>query len=78
VDKLPKGSTKSGTKAAQKREESMRNQYPPERNSAAKVPISGPCIIVDRQGIILVWYLPGILNSSWQVDISTHLSVHQT
>ncbi|KAN0139580.1 hypothetical protein V8E53_002609 [Lactarius tabidus] len=47
----------------------MRNQYPPEETSAAEVPISSPCIIVDMQGIILAWYLPGILKSSQQSEM---------
>jgi hypothetical protein len=64
VDKLLKGPTNSGTKAGQQSEDRMRNKYPPEENSAAEVPISSPCIIVDMQGIILAWYLPGILNRS--------------
>jgi hypothetical protein len=74
ADKLPKGPTNSGTKAGQQSKDRMRNKYPPEENSAAKVPISSPCIIVDMQGIILAWYLPRILNRSRQVDLSTCLN----
>jgi hypothetical protein len=71
VDKLPKVPTNSGATAVQKSEDRIRNQYPPEETSAAKVSISIPCIIVDIQGIILAWYLPRILKSSQQVDLST-------
>ena len=45
----------------------MRRRYPPQNESAADLPISRPCIIVDMQGIILAWYLPGILKDSRQV-----------
>jgi len=42
---------------------------------AAALTISRPCIIVDKQGMILAWHLPGILNDSWQVSLLT-LSDH--
>jgi hypothetical protein len=61
---------KSGTVAAQKSEECLRKRYPPENNSAADLLISSPCIIVDMQGVIGAWYLPGILKESRQVDLS--------
>ena len=61
---------KSGTGARQRNEERLRKRYPPENNSAADILISAPCILVDMQGVIGVWYLPGILKESRQVDLS--------
>jgi len=48
----------------------LRRQYPPCGNLAAGNNISRPCIIVDRHGIILAWYLPGILTEARQVNTS--------
>ena len=70
ADKLPRRPANSGTKAAQATEASLRQQYP-LNDSAIKGPISRPCIIVDMQGIILAWYLPGILKDSRQVRLFT-------
>jgi hypothetical protein len=76
ADKLPKKPANPGTQAAEASEASLRRQYPPRDDSAAGVPISRPCIIVDMQGIILAWYLPGILKDSRQVSSFT-LSDHR-
>ena len=69
ADKLPRQPTNSGTtKARQAAEASLRQWYPPN-DLATGDPISKPCIIVDMQGIILAWYLPGILKDSQQVSL---------
>jgi len=72
ANKLPKKPCKSGTKASKEKEESLKEQYPPVLKG---VTASTPCIIVDMQGIILAWYLPGVLSKSRQVGLSS-LSNH--
>jgi hypothetical protein len=52
----------SGT-VPKSKENRLLEKYPP----LSGVKISKPCIIIDKQGIIMVWYLPGILNDSRQV-----------
>ncbi|KAH9012488.1 hypothetical protein EDB85DRAFT_1900316 [Lactarius pseudohatsudake] len=69
VDKLPKKLARPGTAAAQTQEAIMRRQYPPRNDSAADIPISRPCIVVDMQGVILAWHLPGILTDSRQSEM---------
>ena len=71
ADKLPKNPAKSGTKAALASENSMRRQYPPLIDSDDEDTRSSPCIIVDMHGVILAWYLPGILEDSRQVSVFT-------
>jgi hypothetical protein len=56
---------KRGTKAANEREESLRRRYPPLNGVRALI----PCVIVDVQGIIVTWYLPGILSNTRQVGL---------
>lgn len=68
ADRLPRKAANSGTKAALATEASLKRRYPPGDDSAAELPISRPCVIVDMQGIILTWYLPGILKDSRQVS----------
>jgi hypothetical protein len=68
VDELPKQPTFSdeGTASATfppSKEIRLLDKYPPLNG----VKISKPCIIIDKQGIIMLWYLPGILNDSRQV-----------
>jgi len=65
VEKLLKKPSKSGMKALDLKESLLRKQYPPLNGEMA----STLCIIVDTQGIILSWYLPGILTSSRQVGL---------
>jgi hypothetical protein len=65
ADMLPKIPLKSGTKASDEKETSLRQRYPPLN----KITASMPCIIVDMQGIILTWYLPGILTDVRQVSL---------
>jgi hypothetical protein len=60
VEILLKNPLKPGTKVSNKKEASLRWQYPPLNEVVA----SSPCIIVDIQGIILAWYLLGILTNS--------------
>jgi len=67
AEKLVKKPSKSGTKALDLKELSLRKRYPLLNGEMA----STPCIIVDTQGIILSWYLPGILTSSRQVGLLT-------
>jgi len=62
---LPKKPSKSGTKASNEKEASLRQRYPPLNG----VTTSTPCIIVDMQGIILAWHLSGILTNSRQVGL---------
>ena len=57
ADRLPK--------AGKVNEDSLRRRYPPLNGITA----SKPCIVVDMQGIILTWYLPGILSNSRQVGL---------
>ena len=52
-------------KAAKEKEGSLKEQYHPLEAVIA----STLCIIVDMQGIILAWYLPGILSDSRQVGL---------
>jgi len=65
VDKLLQRFSKPGTKASIKKEKSLQQRYPPLNN----ITVSAPCIIVDRHGVILAWYLPGILSDSRQVGL---------
>jgi hypothetical protein len=55
-----------GTKAYEAKENSLRRRYKTLDGDAAS---SSPCIVVDMQGIILTWYLPGILTDSRQVGL---------
>ncbi|KAH9983365.1 hypothetical protein BJV77DRAFT_966873 [Russula vinacea] len=66
-----KGGKNSGTKASKLKEASMKRLYPPLN----EVIVSEPCIIVDMHGIIMAWYLPGILKDSRQEHLFT-LSDH--
>jgi len=65
AEKLPKISSKPGTKAYIEKEASLQWRYPLLNGFMA----SNPCIMVDMQGIILTWYLPGILSDSRQVGL---------
>ena len=63
--KLPKNHSKPGTKALGDKETQLKQQYKPLDEVTASV----PCIVIDMQGIILVWYLLGILSDSRQVRL---------
>ena len=65
AEMLPKKPSKSGTKASNEKEASLRWWYPLLNGDTASL----PCIIVDMQGIILAWYLSGILTDSRQVGL---------
>jgi hypothetical protein len=65
AERLPKKPLKSGTKASNEREELLRRRYPPPKGVIASM----PCIIVDVHGIIMAWYLLGILSDSRQVGL---------
>src|SRR5258708_36783645 len=71
AERLLRKPSKSGTKASNEREVSLKWQYPPLNEVTASM----PCIIVDMQGIIMAWYLPGILTNSRQGSLFT-LSNH--
>jgi hypothetical protein len=64
ADRLPKNPSKPGTQASEKMEESLKRRYKPLEK---EVTVSTPCIIVDMHGVIVTWYLPGILSDSRQV-----------
>jgi hypothetical protein len=55
--KLPRRAAKSDSKASKKKEDSLKKRYPPLNGVA----ISRSCIITDMHGVVLAWYLPGIL-----------------
>jgi len=65
VAKLLKNPPKPGTKASDDREAKLKRQYKPLDEATALA----PCIVIDMQGVILVWYLPGILSDSRQVGL---------
>jgi hypothetical protein len=66
ANRLPKKASKAGTKASKKKEASLRRRYAPPLNGET---VSRPCIIVDAHGVILTWYLPGILTEFRQVGL---------
>jgi hypothetical protein len=47
----------------------LNDLFPP----AATVAIAEPCVIVDSDGIILLWFLPGLLNKKRQVSRLQHV-----
>ena len=63
AEKLPKKLPTPGTKESKSMEKTLKRRYPLPNG----VTISMPCIIVDTDGIIVTWYLPGILSDSRQV-----------
>ena len=67
AERVPRNPLKPGTKAANDKESALRQRHPPLNGFTA----STPCIIVDMQGFILTWYLPGILTGSRQAGLST-------
>ncbi|KAF8262444.1 hypothetical protein EI94DRAFT_1704761 [Lactarius quietus] len=69
VDRLPRKPANSRSKNVRDTVGSLRRRYLPLDSLAAEIPISKPCIIVDMQGVILAWYLPGILKDSRQREI---------
>jgi hypothetical protein len=66
-DRLPRKTINTQSKASLAREASLLKNFPPLNGVTA----STPCIIVDMQGIIVTWYLPGILNDFRQVGVFT-------
>src|SRR5882757_894061 len=72
AERLPKKPSRSGTKALDEREASLRRHYPPLNDVTA----STPYIIIDMQGIILTWYLPGILTDSRQAGLCLFALCH--
>jgi hypothetical protein len=59
---------KTNTKAGLKKEKALRELYSPRNGDR----ITKPCIVTDMHGVILVWYLPGILDDSRQVGLFIH------
>jgi hypothetical protein len=45
-------------------EEELRRLFPP----AATETIAEPCLVVDSEGMILLWFLPGLVKSERQVS----------
>ena len=68
---LPKNPSNLGTKASDQNEAMLRRRFPPLKEVKS---LTAPCILVDRHGIILAWYLPGILSDYRQVAIPFPLS----
>ena len=66
LQKLPKTSFKEGSKVAVNSRASLRKQYPPLLADDVN---SCPCIIVDMHGVILAWYLSGVLSKYQQVGL---------
>ena len=66
ADKLPKKNLKPGTEVSIRKEKSLRKKYPPLKK---EVTVSAPCIVVDWHGVILAWYLPGILSNYRRVSL---------
>jgi hypothetical protein len=64
--RLPKGLLKEGSRAERDLKDSLRRRYPPLMDTGVAI---RPCIIVDVHGVILAWYLPGILSNSRQVGL---------
>ena len=65
ADMLPKNPSNRETQTAKTKEARLKLRYPPlDRNMETT-----SCIIVDMHGIILTWYLPGILSDSRQVSL---------
>ena len=60
---LPKTPSNQVTKASIEKEQALREQFPLLNGVMASM----PCIITDRHGAILVWYLPKILSDYRQV-----------
>ncbi|KAI9430701.1 hypothetical protein H4582DRAFT_2063488 [Lactarius indigo] len=69
ADKLPMKPNNPGTQVSKQKEASLKRQYPLLEGTAAALTISRPCIVIDNQGMILAWHLPGILNDSWQGEM---------
>jgi hypothetical protein len=65
AERVPKNPSKSGTKGSNEKEAALRKRHPPLNGFTASM----PCIIIDMQGFILVWYLPGILTDSRQAGL---------
>lgn len=68
ADKLPKRYLNPNSETSKKKEARRQHRYPPEKN---EVTVSMPCIVVDMHGIIVTWYLPGILTNFRQAGLFT-------
>src|SRR5260370_14011722 len=68
ADMVPKKPSIRKTKAGNLKEDQLTARYPP-LNPLKQIRGNKQCIIVDRHGIILTWYLPGILEDSRQVGL---------
>jgi len=72
ADNLPKTLLRPGTRASDEKEELLKKWYP----SLEGVTASKPSIIVNMHGVIVAWYLPGILSNSRRVcsfSVSNHI-----
>jgi len=45
-------------------EQELSHLFPPNKMET----ISKPCVVVDSEGIVLLWFLLGLLNCTCQVD----------
>jgi hypothetical protein len=68
ADTLPKTYINPGSETSKKKEARRQRRYPPEKNKAT---VSMPCVVVDMHGIIVTWYLPGILTKFRQAGLFT-------
>jgi hypothetical protein len=55
----------------------LANRFPVDEENKGRF-ISVPCIIVDRNGVILCWFLPGALSSQRQVNNSVFIFIFYT
>jgi hypothetical protein len=60
-EKLSKAPRKRESKASMQKEASQRKRYP---LLPSEIEISKPSILIDKHGVILAWYLPGIVKES--------------
>lgn len=59
-----------GTNAALELE--MLRLFPPPESEL----ISAPCVVVDSEGRILLWYLPGLIGLKRQVTVPSLLAIY--
>ena len=67
------GGTARG-KVKEAREIALKGMFPPGPDFTQGEVIREPTIIMDRDGNILVWYLPGVLSRDAEVQMSWSLT----
>jgi hypothetical protein len=55
----------------------LTNHFPVDKENKGRF-ISVPCIIVNWNGVILCWFLPGVLSSQHQVNNSVFIFMFYT